>query len=175
MLDRVRDALIRNPDYCPEGWLPLGEAGAPQGPAGVVLEARQNRHEEAPTPEPAARAAPSAPPKKPRLKRPQLKQLTPSAVIKRLKLGQHGMSCCVDHLGPDGPECYTEGGVVYLNRDHPLHQRFATQAQAYSLYLARLLTQEIVMMKRPKSLRQAFDWQSKLLRDALAGDGRPKA
>lgn len=93
--------------------------------------------------------------------------------MKRLKLGQHGLSCCIDHLGLDGPECSTEGGIVYVNRDHPLHQRMMHQPHAYALYMARLLTQEIVMMKQPKSPRQAFERQSKLLRDALTDQPRP--
>jgi hypothetical protein len=58
--------------------------------------------------------------------------------------------------------------VIYLNRDHPLHQRMAHDKQAYALYIARLLTQEIALMKQPRSPRQAFERQSKLLRDALA-------
>lgn len=35
------------------------------------------------------------------------------------------------------------------------------------LNLARLLTQEIALMKDPKNPRQAFERQSRLLRDAL--------
>ena len=88
-------------------------------------------------------------------------------MIRRLKLGHRGLSCCLDHFGSDAPECYTEGGVVYLNRDHPLHRQFAQDRSAYLLYLARLLTQEIALMKQPRSPRQAFERQSRLLRDAF--------
>lgn len=140
----------------------------PQGPPGHLPEpaGRSSFGQEQPSPE-------ASPRKRKRIKRPQLKRLTPSAVIKRLKLGQQGLSCCIDHLGNEAPECTTEGGVVYINRDHPLHQQFIQDRHTYALYLARLLTQEIALMKQPRSPRQAFERQSKLLRDAFA-DGEKK-
>ena len=165
VLERVREALIRNPDYCPEGLIPVGGEASTQGPAGAVSTPQPVRAEDtSDMPEDPASPAP----KKTRTTRPQVKRLTPSAVIKRLKLGRQGLSCCVDHLGADGPECYTEGTVVYLNRDHPLHRRFAKHSEAYELYITRLLTQEIALMKPSRSPRHAFERQSKLLRDALA-------
>lgn len=165
VLDRVREALLRNPAYCPEGLLPIAGDSAPQGPPGYLPESpvRSPSDQEQNPPE---ASAPSKSRK--RAKRPQLKRLTPSAVIKRLKLGQQGLSCCIDHLGSEAPECTTEGGVVYINRDHPLHQQFVQDRQAYALYLARLLTQEIALMKQPRTPRQAFERQSKLLRDAFS-------
>lgn len=39
------------------------------------------------------------------------------------------------------------------------------------LNLARLITQEIALMKNPKNPRQAFERQSKLLKDAFVRDG----
>ena len=164
VLERVRQALIRNPDYCPEGLIPIGGEAASQGPAAALGEPPRPG---GPTESIAPESRSMVSPRRKRTKRPQLKRLTPTAVIKRLKLGEQGLSCCVDHLGADGPECYTEGTVVYVNRDHPLHQRFAKDTEAYALYIARLLTQEIAMMKQPRNPRQAFDRQSKLLQDAF--------
>ena len=40
--------------------------------------------------------------------KPSLKIATPNAVVKRLKFGDAGVTCCLDHLGEDGPECITE-------------------------------------------------------------------
>lgn len=166
VLEGVRQALMRNPEACPEGILPIGGEAASQGPVATAAMRPRERQESS-----QRRASgPQTPVKTRRPKRPQVKRLSPSALIKRLKLGQHGLSCCVDHLGPTGPECYTEGTVVYLNRDHPLHRRFSQDRQAYTLYLARLLSQEITLMKQPRSARQAFERQSKLLRDTLALD-----
>lgn len=165
VLERLKEALLRNPACCPETLLPLAQEAAPYGQPGAVPQAR----ERAAAPEQTSSTASSAPPtpKRPRARRPQVKALTPSAVIRRLKLGHQGLSCCIDHFGNEAPECHTEGGVVYLNRDHPLHRQFAKDRRAYLLYLARLLTQEIALMKQPRSPRQAFERQSRLLRDAF--------
>jgi len=141
VLERVRQALIRNPEYCPEGLIPVGDEATLQGPPGLVSEATRQAGP-GPSPEPAESSESPTPTTRTRTKRPQVKRLTPSAVIKRLKLGQQGLSCCIDHFGADGPECYTEGTIVYINRDHPLHRRFAKDKEAYELYIARLLTQE---------------------------------
>jgi len=76
------------------------------------------------------------------------------------------------HLSPDdfgekGLECFTEGTVIYINRQHPLYQREAKKPETYLLNVARLITQEISLMKITKNPRQAFLRQSKLLRDAF--------
>jgi hypothetical protein len=165
VLERLKEALIRNPACCPEALLPLAQETAPFGQPGYLPEP----HERPVPTDQMSSEVPSAPPARTRkrARRPQVKALTPSAVIRRLKLGHQGLSCCIDHFGSDAPECYTEGGVVYLNRDHPLHDQFAQDRRAYTLYLARLLTQEIALMKQPRSPRQAFERQSCLLRDAF--------
>lgn len=165
VLERLKEALIRNPACCPEALLPIAQEAAPYGQPGYLPEP----HERTTSTDSISSAGASRPPapKRKRARRPQVKALTPSAVIRRLKLGHQGLSCCIDHFGSDAPECYTEGGIVYLNRDHPLHQQFAQDRRAYILYLARLLAQEIALMKQPRSPRQAFERQSRLLRDAF--------
>ena len=167
-LERITKALTRNPDFSPFGALPIGEAGGIGGAAAT------------PSPrEPAAERTidagateqkPVAAKAKKRKKAPTVKRLTPDAVIRRLKYGQSGISCCLDHFGADGPECFSEGTVVYVNRDHPLYQREAKKAEPHTMHLARLLTQEIALMKDPRNPRQAFERQSKLLRDAFIDD-----
>ena len=93
-------------------------------------------------------------------------------MVKRLKLGHQGVSCCIDHFGPDSPECITEGTIIYINRDHPLYQKEAQRKDTYILHIARLLTQEICLMKDPRKPREAFQRQSKLMRDALIDAGK---
>jgi hypothetical protein len=99
--------------------------------------------------------------------KPKVKKLNPTAIVKKLKLGRQGVSCCIDHLGPEGPECFAEGAIVYINRDHPLYQKEAQKKDTYILHIARLLTQEICLMKNPRNPKEAFQRQSKLLQDAL--------
>ena len=168
VLDRVREALVRNPAFCPDGLIPLAGESAPQGPPGYLVEPRTGSSPGETSSEASEKVPPS--PKRKRAVRPQLKRLTPSAVIRRLKLGQRGLSCCIDHFGAEASECYTEGSIIYINQDHPLHQQFIQDREAYALYLARLLTQEITLMKQPRSPRQAFERQSRLLRDAFGPD-----
>jgi hypothetical protein len=57
--------------------------------------------------------------------------------------------------------------MIYINQQHPLYQREAKRRETYILNVARLITQEISLMKDTKSPRQAFSRQSKLLRDAF--------
>jgi len=97
----------------------------------------------------------------------KVKQLTPNAVVKRMRFGESGVSCVVDSFGEDGPEVFSEETTIYINQDHPLYQRESKKQDTHVLNLARLLTQEIALMKDPKNPRQAFERQSRLLRDAL--------
>ncbi len=70
--------------------------------------------------------------------------------------------------GPSWPECFSEGNVVYVNRDHPLFQRESRKAATQTMHIARLVTQEISLMKETRSPRVAFSRQSQLLKDAFA-------
>ena len=104
-------------------------------------------------------------------RKPSLRIATPHAVVKRLKFGDAGVTCCLDHLGEDGPECMTEGTIIYINRDHPLYKRESKKREAHILNIARLITQEISLMKDPENPREAYNRQSKLLRDAFMEGG----
>ncbi|OIO03621.1 ATP-binding protein [Candidatus Desantisbacteria bacterium CG_4_10_14_0_8_um_filter_48_22] len=162
VLERVKDSLFMNPEFCPEGLLPVGEEGkAGEGTPGFTGSGKPGKTER-------AAAKTEEQPKKKRMKRPSVKPLTPTAVVKRLAAGREGVSCLIDHFGPEGPECETQGTIITINRDHPLHQRAVKDREAYIFYLARLITQEISLMKDPRNPRQAFERQSKLLKDALA-------
>ncbi len=161
-LERIHRALVRNPDLSPFGPMPeAGPGGQGRGAAASGPGTGKPREEIV--------GGPESPPKRKRaVKKPKVKRLTPDAVVKRLRVGHEGVSCCLDHFGGDGPECFSEGTVIYINRDHPLYRREARKAETHTMHLARLLTQEITLMKdAPRDPRKAFDRQSKLLRDAF--------
>ncbi len=107
------------------------------------------------------------PPENKRKKKPKVKILTPNAIIKKIKFGETGISCVVDSFGEDGPEVFSEETTIYINRDHPLYKRESAKIDTHTLNLARLITQEISLMKDPRNPRQAFERQSKLLKDAF--------
>jgi len=161
-LQRVYRALALNPDFSPFGALPL--AGGGQGVGGAAKRAGDKKGKDGGEVQPEP--APPKPPKK-RKKKPKVRELTPNAVIKRMRFGDYGVSCVVDSFGEDGPEVFSEETVIYINRDHPLYKRESKKFDAHTLNLARLLTQEIALMKDPRNPRQAFERQSKLLRDAF--------
>lgn len=178
-LERIFAALLRNPDLSPFGAIP--EAGKEKGigQAGLKAKEREEAAKELPAAgeegdgaesEEAAQAEEVEIPKKLQKSAKSLKKLTPNAILKRLRLGKHKVACCLDHFGPEGPECYTEGTVVFINRDHPLFLRESKKSPTFTMYIARLLTQELSLMKDPRSPRQAFERQSKLLKDAFRSD-----
>jgi hypothetical protein len=73
----------------------------------------------------------------------------------------------VDSFGEEGLEVFTEETTIYINKDHPLYRRESSKADTHILNLARLITQEIALMKDSKNPRQAFERQSRLLKDAF--------
>lgn len=175
---RVQRALAKNPDLSPFGAVSFA-ADEPRasGGGGVVSEEHRPPGETSEG-EPfahaiAASAGPGPTPilsPKARRRKPRVRRLTPNAVVHRTRLGEAGVTCALDHFGSDGPEAFHEGAVIYINRDHPLFIRQSRRRDTYTLHLTRLLTQEISLMKDPRSPRQAFDRQSKLMRDAFVGD-----
>lgn len=88
-------------------------------------------------------------------------------IVKRIKIGGMKIVCSFTHLGEDEVESFSEGGVIFINRDHPLFQKVASNAELATFYLVRLIAQEITLLARPVDARQAFEWQSRILTDAL--------
>ena len=180
---RIQRALALNPDLSPFGPVPYAAPPAKQrgvGGKGVVTEGAADAEEPAGDLDgggvadggsAAETPAPKTPePARARRRRPRVRRLTPDAVVKRVRLGQAGVTCCLDHFGADNREAFSEGATIYINRDHPLYVRNSRKRATHTLHVARLLTQEISMMKDPRSPRQAFERQSKLLRDAFSDD-----
>lgn len=161
-LQRIYKALAANPDLSPFGAFPIGDETKGIGSAAEVSKKKEGITET----EVKVEEKPKAPEKK-RKKKPKVKRLTPNAIIKKIKFGETGVSCVVDSFGEDGPEVFSEETTIYINRDHPLYKRESARVDTHVLNLARLVTQEIALMKDPRNPRQAFERQSKLLRDAF--------
>jgi hypothetical protein len=176
---------VLNPEFSPFGVVPLSEEGMRgTGETGVDVTAKKKESEEIKVEDIGKEitshsddvdSTSDASSEKPRKEsKPSLRIATPNAVVKRLKFGDAGVTCCFDHLGEDGPECMTEGTIIYINRDHPLYKREARKREAHILNIARLVTQEISLMKDPENPREAYNRQSRLLRDAFKeGDDKP--
>lgn len=161
-LQRIYRALAANPDLSPFGALPVGDKAKGIGDAAHVSATKKDLSEE----EIQIKEKLKAPEKK-KKKIPKVKRLTPNAIIKKIKFGETGVSCVVDSFGEDGPEVFAEETTIYINRDHPLYKRESGKVDTHTLNLARLIMQEISLMKDPRNPRQAFERQSKLLKDAF--------
>lgn len=177
-LQRIQNALRQNPEFSPFGILPVAKEEDELGKPGLVqpekekqpsepeeIEEINTEDDKAATQEPGAEESPPETPAKP--KQPSLKKLTPKALVQRMKIENSGVTCCLDHFGANGPESFTEGTIIYINRDHPLYQREVKKLNSHVMHLARLLTQEISLMKDPQNPRQAYERQSKLLKTAF--------
>jgi len=89
-------------------------------------------------------------------------------VVKKIRLKKMGISCSIVSLGEQEPETQSEGNMIYINQDHPIYRDLYKKKDLLHLHLLRLLTQEIVLMKKMRiTAREAFEWQSKLLKDSL--------
>ncbi len=161
-LQRIYKSLAVNPDLSPFGALPIGDEAKGIGNAASVSQKKEVFSEGEVKVEGRTKA-----PEKKRKKRPKVKRLTPNAIIKKIKFGNTGVSCVVDSFGEDGSEVFSEETTIYINRDHPLYKRESAKVDTHTLNLARLITQEISLMKDPRNPRQAFERQSKLLKDAF--------
>jgi hypothetical protein len=164
-LQRIHKSLAMNPDLSPFGPIPYGEEKSIGGGATPGADEKKISAEIKPEKELDKISSKSKIKKR---KNPLVKKITPNAIIRRIKMGEHAVSVCLDFFGENGPECFSEGNIVYINRDHMLFKRESRKAATYTMYVARLLTQELALMKETKSPRQAFSRQSKLLKDAFS-------
>jgi hypothetical protein len=176
-LQRIHRALARNPDLSPFGPIDYGELGQAGGGAVIAGKGKGQKESEVKPKEAQAGEAGragegqgEAAAKRKKRRHPLVKRITPNAIVRRMRLGAESVSVCLDFFGPTGPECFSEGNVVYINRDHPLFQRESHKAGAQTMHIARLVTQEISLMKETRSPRVAFNRQSQLLKDAFAED-----
>jgi hypothetical protein len=169
-LRKVYNALALNPELSPFGALPIaGDGGEGIGGAGLLSDRKDSDKKDSEIKDVSTNEKPKKgeAPKKAKKQNPLVKRITPSAIIKKVKFGQYGVTCCVDGFGVDGPEVFSEETTIYINRDHPLYIRESGKIDSHTLNMARLITQEISLMNAPRNPRQAFERQSRLMRDAL--------
>ena len=180
-LDRIETALRRHPDLAPFGAIPIGDEVEGGGEAALV-EASAGRDgagsddEARPQDEAAEVADELVEPvgqdasliEVSREARPRARRLTPNAVVQKVRMGETGLTCCIDQFGEDGPESFTEGTIIYINRDHPLYRHEAVKRETFTRHLARLLTQELALMNEREDPRRAFQQQSLLLKESFS-------
>jgi HSP90 family molecular chaperone len=92
-------------------------------------------------------------------------------IVKKVKIGGSEFLVSFTHLGNEEKESFTEGGIIYINRDHPLFTKMEGKSELTLYHLIRLVTQEIIKLADPRNLEAAFDWQGKLIRDAFTATG----
>lgn len=90
-------------------------------------------------------------------------------IVKKVKIGGNEFLVSFTHLGTEEKESFTEGGMIFINRDHPLFKSIEGKAELSLYHLIRLISQEIIKLTHPQNLETAFDWQGKLIKDAFAG------
>lgn len=89
-------------------------------------------------------------------------------IIKKVKIGGTEFLVSFTHLGDkEEKESFTEGGIIFINRDHILFKRVETKPDLVVYHLIRLVTQEIIKLTQPRNIELAYDWQGKLIKDAF--------
>lgn len=170
-LQKIRHALALHPELTPSGRTVARRQKRHGELAASMAAAPPKSVEETQAPisssdESKESGAPIQSKKEPEKKK-HLKLPKPT-VIKRIRLKQLGISVAVVPLGPDGPEILSQGNLLYVNSDHSLYRKFYQHREQLELHLLRLMTQEIVMMKKARlSAQEAFAWQSQLLTEAF--------
>lgn len=170
VLAQIRQALTLNPDLTPSGRVLVKRRKTKkESLVGMTItEPRTKREVEVPGEVPEKPEGEAVSPKEPKPK----KELPKPAVIKKIRLKKLGISVGIVSLGEDEPEALSEGNLIYINQDHPLYQKLSAKREQLSLHLLRLITQEVVLMKKTRlSAGEAFSWQSKLMTDAMAERG----
>jgi hypothetical protein len=177
-LSRMRRAIRRNPDIAPPVLSPTGEvhpsgaeadtgAMAPAAYAGeeATVPAYQMMAGDAASPQPGlpGEAEKEPAPRKVRVR--DLKGRTVSA--RRILIGGIGITCALEHCGRDMPAAFTDGGIVFINLDHPLYRKQKDKgADLMGFYLSYLLSQQVALLLAEGDARKAFDMQSRLLTDS---------
>lgn len=90
-----------------------------------------------------------------------------SRIVKKVKIGGNDFLVSFAHLGDEEKESFTEGGIIFINRDHRLFKNLENRSELVMYHLIRLVTQEIVKLSSPRDLEIAYEWQGKLIRDAF--------
>lgn len=163
VLNKIRQALILNPDLSPSGRAiaELKKRAGSHLVGSALPEIKEKQAAEGAAKEEAAKEI-SKKQEKPKIEIPK------PAIIKKIRIKKLGISCAIVSLGEDGPEVISQGNMIYINSDHKIYKKLYPKKDLFDLHLFRLLTQEIVIMKRIRlPAREAFNLQSRLLTDTL--------
>lgn len=168
IMRQIKEALLLNPDFVPQGKAitRLKKEGQKKMAAASAVIKPDNLEEKE-----LNDLSVGEENKKEKIKKekqPEVKLDVKPLAIKKIRLKKLGISCGIVSLGEDGPEVLSQGNLIYINQDHPLYQKFYKKGELLSLHLLRLVSQEIVLMKKLRiTASEAFVWQGKLLKDAL--------
>jgi len=164
---KVRQALRKNPDFLPTGLLPLFAKKGLSGTFGPVKKKNRKKGK-------VRSGKLEANNRKKKEVEGRVRTVLTSGVriVKSLKIGGLNVTVSLARLGEEEVESFTQGGVIVINRDHPLYKRVEKSAEMQILYLARLITQELSLLANPSSAEQAYLWQSRLLTDAFVEKGK---
>lgn len=89
-------------------------------------------------------------------------------VARKIKIGGVGVTCTLENCGRNSPPVFSEGGIIYLNQDHPLYAKQAAKGKEnLKFYLAYLISQQVALMLTEHNPRRAFEVQNRLLTDSL--------
>lgn len=164
VLDMLRQALKENPDLAPSARVLARRRQ-------LSKRAQKQALESAAIKEKSERAASEENEKPPQSSHPQEEPLAPlpeATYERKFRVAKLGVTCGFAHLGEKGPEVMSQRTVIYINQDHPLYRKIYSKKELLSFHLLRLITQEVVIMKKLRlPAREAFALQSRLLRDAL--------
>ena len=163
VMQQIKDALLLNPDFAPQGRAITRlkkEAKTKIAVASASLatpsETESKKRDETKKPE--------NPEPKPKENPIEVKPL----VVKKIRIKKLGISCSIASLGENEAEAVSRGNMIYINQDHPLYQKLYKKQELLGLHLLRVITREIILMKKLRlTAEAAFDWQSKLLKDAI--------
>jgi len=164
-MQQIKQALQLNPDFVPQGKAVtrLQKSGRQKITASAIVSPHKNE-DLSPNPTEKNNVDKSSRKKSDQQEKIEAKPL----VMKRIRLQKFGVTCSVVSLGVNGPETISQGNAIYINLDHPLYQISGKNRELLNRHLLRLITQEIVLMKKLRiTAHEAFDWQSKLLTDAV--------
>ncbi|MBU4331952.1 ATP-binding protein [Patescibacteria group bacterium] len=163
-LSHIRQALKMNPDL-----VPSGKALRQRKKLGLNLQGvKITKNREAEKAEEMKAQGSGDKDKVNKSKEEENKPEIEKTLMRRIRLKDFGVSCAFAHLGEQGPEAVSEGNLIYINQDHLLYLKYSKNKNEQQIHLLRLITQEISMMKRLHvSARAAYDFQSKLLKDAI--------
>lgn len=178
-LSRMRRAIRRNPDIAPTVLSPTGEIdpSAPEGNAGTMAPSAYPGEEGsvsgyqmlvgAPPSMPTEHTS-DAQPKEPAARKIRVRDLRGKSITaRRIMVGGIGITCALEHCGKEMPAAFIDGGIVFINLDHPLYKKQKDKGpDLLGFYLTYLLSQQVALLLAEGDARRAFDVQNRLLTDS---------